>query len=109
MADKDDYTLVGEARSGSPTMSFSLLHPEYRVDSRSGCCIDARVVFIRIPAVKPVHYTSTFPAWKAGTPLRDEGGHLARPPAWNEYTAEEKSAKNSVQDTCSPNLGPEKS
>jgi len=99
-----DYTLVGEARSGSPSTVISSLHPEYRVDSRSGCCIDARVVFT--PYADPAEVTRlmdiNFSCLESWHPCETKADIL--PTAWNEYTAEEKSAKNSVQQTCSPEV-----
>lgn len=101
--DSYDYTLVGEAGSGSP-MTISSLHPEYGVDSWSGCCIDAQVIFT--PYTDPADVNRLmdidFSCLTRRTPCKTKADIL--PTAWNESVAEEKSEQNSVQQTCRPDV-----
>lgn len=98
-----DFTLIGEAGSGSP-MVISSLHPEYEMDSWSGCCIDAQVIFT--PYTDPTDVNRlmdiNFSCLTSWHPCKTKADIL--PTAWNEYTAEEKSEKNSVQQTCNPDV-----
>jgi hypothetical protein len=101
--DSYDYTLVGEAGSGSP-MTISSLHPEYGVDSWAGCCIDAQVIFT--PYTDPADVNRLmdidFSCLTRRTPCKTQAEIL--PTAWNESVAEEKSGENSVQQICRPDV-----
>lgn len=94
-----DTLLIGKARSGSP-YRISSLHPEYEVASDSGCCQEAHVTFT--PYTNPAEVNrlmdiglSCLTRWH---PCETKADIL--PTAWNEYTAEEKSGKNSAKGTC---------
>jgi len=98
-----DYTLVGEAGSGSP-MTISSLHPEYGVDSWSGCCIDAQVIFT--PYTDPADVSRLMDVdlscLTRRTPCKTKAEIL--PTAWNESVAEEKSKKYSAPRTCTADV-----
>jgi len=95
--------LTGEAGSGSP-MTISSLHPEYGVDSWAGCCIDAQVIFT--PYTDPADVNRLmdidFSCLTRSIPCKEKAEIL--PTAWNEFVAEEKSANDSVQQKCSPDV-----
>lgn len=97
------YTLVGEAGSGSP-MAISSLHPEYGVDSWSGCCIDAQVIFTPYTDAADVNRLMdiNFSCLTSWHPCETKADIL--PTAWNESTAEQHSGKTSGRRTCSPDV-----
>lgn len=99
------HTLVGVARSGSPTNVISSLHPEYAIENKSGRWIHAEVVFTPYADTKDVRRLMdiNISCLTSKHPCETEADIL--PTAWDEYTAEEKLANDFVQQhKCSPDV-----
>jgi hypothetical protein len=95
--------LIGEAGSGSP-LNISSLHPEYGMDSWSGCCIEAQVIFT--PYTDPADVNRLmdidFSCLTSRIPCKEKADIL--PTAWNEYMAEEQATNDSGKQQCSPEV-----
>ncbi len=99
------HTLVGAAHSGFHSNVISSLHPEYAIEDKSGRWIYAEVVFTPYADPKDVRRLMdiNFSCLTSRHPCKTVADIL--PTAWNEYTAEEQLANDSVlQQKCSPDV-----